>query len=229
MRKYFCIFLICIFAIPFYVFSQDTITITTYYPSPVGAYQQLMTNTLGVGDNDGSNSITSADAPDPAVVAQQGDVWIAGDVGIKTGTTGPARSLEVKGTDGIRIAPTDVAAIASPQLGDIAIDSASGDLQWYNGTEWSSAGGGTCYVAYFPYRDGKSGSTTPNSSYLDPDKSSCLTGFTDMGSLGPYGICGYGGTTYGVYFPPNGKCCQDPPTHWNDTEYYTGEGHLCCR
>lgn len=75
-------------------FAED-ITITTYYPAPYGVYNQLVTQTLGVGDTNVDGNIDGDDAPDPTVVAEQGDVWIAGNVGI--GTTNPAYSLDVNG------------------------------------------------------------------------------------------------------------------------------------
>jgi len=75
---------------------EESITITTYYPSPYGVYNQMVTNTLGVGDNDGDTDLDSDDAPDPSI--NPGEVWIAGNVGI--GTTNPGRILECKNGGG---------------------------------------------------------------------------------------------------------------------------------
>jgi hypothetical protein len=61
---------------------EDKITITTYYPSPYGSYNQLQTNTLGVGDNDGDGGLDSGDVPNPTT--NPGEVWIKGNVGIGT-------------------------------------------------------------------------------------------------------------------------------------------------
>jgi len=75
-------------------FAQETFTLTTYYPAPFGVYNQLVTQTLGVGDNNPSiTGIDTTDAPNPS--ANPGDVWIAGKVGI--GTSQPRRSLDVRG------------------------------------------------------------------------------------------------------------------------------------
>ncbi len=71
---------------------KDSLTITTYYPSPYGVYRQMQTRTLGVGDNDGNGVIDSDDVP-PAT--SSGDVWISGKVGI--GVTDPQEQLDVKG------------------------------------------------------------------------------------------------------------------------------------
>lgn len=67
-------------------FAQESITITTYYPSPFGSYNQLQTDTLGVGDNNGNGSLDSGDVP-----TTTGDVWIEGNVGI--GTMAPGQRL----------------------------------------------------------------------------------------------------------------------------------------
>ncbi len=53
---------------------QETVTFTTYYPSPIGLYNRLATQTLGVGDNNLSLAIDVVDAPDPAL--NPGDAWI---------------------------------------------------------------------------------------------------------------------------------------------------------
>ena len=45
---------------------EEKLTITTYYPSPTGVYNKLLTETLGVGDTDGSGTLNFQDAPDPA-------------------------------------------------------------------------------------------------------------------------------------------------------------------
>jgi len=75
-------------------FSQETFTLTTYYPAPFGVYQRLVTQTLGVGDNNGSGTVDANDAPNPTVVNQEGDVWIAGDLGI--GTNAPVAKLHIR-------------------------------------------------------------------------------------------------------------------------------------
>lgn len=57
----------------------EEITITTYYPSPYGVYNSLLTDKLGVGDNNSDGSITSADVP-----TTTGNVWIKGIVRINS-------------------------------------------------------------------------------------------------------------------------------------------------
>ncbi|UCC95149.1 MAG: hypothetical protein JSW40_10160 [Candidatus Omnitrophota bacterium] len=115
-RAFFPIFPMCllIVCVNLPAFSQgpgtETITLTTYYPAPYGVYNQLATQTLGVGDNSPPAGIDGNDAPDPTVVAQQGDVWIAGEIGV--GTTTPQASLHIAKPGGDEIRLTD----GAPQI-----------------------------------------------------------------------------------------------------------------
>jgi hypothetical protein len=63
----------------------ENITITTYYPAPFGIYQQMITTTLGVGDNNNDGVIDGNDAPDPTT--HPGDLWVRDTIGV--GTTNP--------------------------------------------------------------------------------------------------------------------------------------------
>ena len=128
------IFLLCFSAFA----QQETLTITTYYPAPLGVYGQLVTNTLGVGNTNGAGGITGADAPNPAT--NRGDVWITGNVGIGTNTTqnrldvsgsavigatysgntaAPANSLLVEGDVGVGVPMANL-----PPNGDLEINGA---------------------------------------------------------------------------------------------------------
>jgi len=82
-----CLIAFFLFFFPSFIPAEE-ITITTYYPSPYGSYNYLQADKLGVGDNNGDNSWTSADVPTTA-----GDVWIKGKVGI--GTINPASKLQI--------------------------------------------------------------------------------------------------------------------------------------
>ena len=70
--------------------ADESITITTYYPSPYGSYGSLQANKFGVGDNNGDGLFTAADVP-----TTSGNVWIKGNVGIGIS---PAYKLDVNGT-----------------------------------------------------------------------------------------------------------------------------------
>ncbi len=97
----FSLFLFFIFIAAAYA-DDDTLTISTYYPSPFGVYNRLQTNSLGVGDNNNNGVLDSGDVPPATRGATNGDVWIAGNVGIGIGATAPTAGLDVNGNVRIR-------------------------------------------------------------------------------------------------------------------------------
>ncbi|MFA5005733.1 MAG: hypothetical protein WC561_06395, partial [Candidatus Omnitrophota bacterium] len=95
--KFKCLLLLgilSIFSFSPFALAEEKITITTYYPSPYGSYNQLQADKLGVGDNNSDGSFTSSDVP-----VTSGDVWIKGNVGIGTTQTivSPLKKLILKG------------------------------------------------------------------------------------------------------------------------------------
>lgn len=103
--------LFCGCFICFYTFSQETVTITTYYPSPAGIYNRIVTMSMGVGDTNSSGALDAADAPDP--VMDPGSIWIAGNLGIAT--INPLNRLDIAGNAAIGSAYAG--AIAAPSNG----------------------------------------------------------------------------------------------------------------
>ncbi len=95
MKKIVVSFFVLTLLLTLTTLAQETITLSTYYPSPFGIYNRLATNSFGVGDNNSSGGIEAGDSPDPAVAGQEGDVWIAGDIGI--GTTNPEARVHISG------------------------------------------------------------------------------------------------------------------------------------
>jgi hypothetical protein len=95
MKKIVVSFFVLTLLLTLTTLAQETITLSTYYPSPFGIYNRLATNSFGVGDNNSSGGIEAGDSPDPAVAGQEGDVWIAGDIGI--GTTNPEARVHLRG------------------------------------------------------------------------------------------------------------------------------------
>jgi hypothetical protein len=69
------------------LFAEESITITTYYPSPYGSYNELQSNKLAVGDTNGNGTLDAADQPN-----RNGDIRLKAQTGNPTswpaGTTG---------------------------------------------------------------------------------------------------------------------------------------------
>ena len=102
MRKIILLFLICAIGILISVISisaqtSEEITITTYYPSPYGVYQEMnITGRQAIGDVNGDSAYTNADmAVDQSGAPIPGSLTVAGNVGI--GTTNPQVALDVAG------------------------------------------------------------------------------------------------------------------------------------
>ena len=83
------------------VFSQENITITTYYPAPFGVYEELRSRRMAIGQTyfDQSQHPWAATAiPAAGEISQDADLVVEGNVGI--GTTAPDVKLLVNGTGG---------------------------------------------------------------------------------------------------------------------------------
>ena len=86
MKKIFTLFVLNLFFLLTF-FPQEQVTIPTYYPSPVGIYNKLMTKKLSVGDTNEDGNISSLDLPvlegSIAFAPQSGDpsTWPAGKEG----------------------------------------------------------------------------------------------------------------------------------------------------
>jgi hypothetical protein len=67
-------------------FAEESITITTYYPSPYGSYNQLSTNRLAVGDTNNNGQLDAGDQPGNN-----------GDIRLKPHTSAPPAETGVVG------------------------------------------------------------------------------------------------------------------------------------
>ena len=117
--------LIClIMLVPFLLFAQEEqLTITTYYPSPYGSYNELHTSQMAIGLN-----YQKTTPPANSLIVE-------GDVGI--GTTGPQADLEVNNT--LRLNPTT--APNHTVEGSLYYDSFSKKVKYHNGSGWQPMGG----------------------------------------------------------------------------------------
>ena len=107
---------------PLFLFADD-ITVTTYYPSPYGSYNELQTNKLAVGDTNNSGGLEAGDQP-PA----DGQLYTARSVIYKPQSSLPA---------------------SNAMQGEVVYNSSDNLLYLYNGSAWvKQSGGGGCYVSY---------------------------------------------------------------------------------
>ena len=97
-------------------FAQEDITITTYYPSPYGVYNELQSNKMAVGDTDGDGQLTVADQPN-----REGDIRL-------------------------RPQPGDPSTWFSGEVGQFAYSQMDDALYHYNGSSWVSQAGGTAVM-----------------------------------------------------------------------------------
>jgi hypothetical protein len=108
-------------------FAQDegeTITITAYYPSPHGVYNELQSNKLAVGDTNESGGLDAGDQP-PA----DGQLYTA-------------RSIIYK--------PQSSLPVVDAREGELVYSDSDNSLYLYTGSSWvrQGGGGGGCYVSY---------------------------------------------------------------------------------
>ena len=187
----------------------EKITITTYYPSPYGVYNELQTNKMAIGDTNEDGKLSSDDQPQEA-----GQLQVARSV-IFT----PQRESPVSGT----------------REGELIYDKLTKSLRYYNGFVWQSAGG-ACYTHYC-YNRGPHGGVYHYVSYGDPvcpvsvaqgTQGPCDNGFTVRKILGAWGYCLINsGASY--FLPPGGTCGPAALGYSNGFTYRIGQAYLCCQ
>jgi len=85
---FFTLFLLNSFAV------DESITFTTYYPSPTGSYHELRSARMAIGDTYINPATFSWDST-PATIDANADLVVEGNVGV--GTTDPGAPLDVRG------------------------------------------------------------------------------------------------------------------------------------
>jgi len=132
-------FVLSIFILLPCVFSQEDITITTYYPAPKGVYKDLRSEKLAIGDDYINNSQYCWEGTCTDPIDADADLIVEGNVGI--GTISPRADLEVAGN--MLLAP--MSQPSSPQPGMIYYDKSDHKMYYYRGgpdPKWIPMGGG---------------------------------------------------------------------------------------
>lgn len=105
-----------------FCFADEVISVTTYYPSPYGVYNELQTNKLAVGDVNNSGGLDDGDQP-PA----DGQLYTARSVIYK-----PQGSLPAINT----------------REGELVYKSSDKKFYYYDGSAWvAQASGGTAVIS----------------------------------------------------------------------------------
>ncbi|MDD2680195.1 MAG: hypothetical protein PHO03_05320 [Candidatus Omnitrophica bacterium] len=90
----FLLSLIFLLLIPFLSLAEESITISTYYPSPYGVYREMRAQRIAIGDTyfDGAEVPWEAEDGDGNPIDLNADLVVEGNVGI--GTTSPFQKFE---------------------------------------------------------------------------------------------------------------------------------------
>lgn len=110
------------------IFAQENITITTYYPSPNGVYQELRAAQMAIGDNYIDNSQFCWTGACTNQIGANADLVVEGNVGI--GAFNPTAMLDVRG--GVRIGDDTVCDVN--KTGTLRFN--SGKMQYCDGNTW---------------------------------------------------------------------------------------------
>ena len=108
----------------------ETITITTYYPSPYGIYKELRTKKMAIGDNYSDSSQYYWEDTFPNIDSEA-DLIVEGRVGI--GTPEPGAKLEVNGA--IKIGDATEGTAGSLRYH-------GGKIEYHDDTDWKGIGDG---------------------------------------------------------------------------------------
>ncbi|MFA4989266.1 MAG: hypothetical protein WC576_00640 [Candidatus Omnitrophota bacterium] len=202
------ILLLFLFISPCSVLAEDTLTITTYYPSPYGVYREMRAKRIAIGDNyiDNADYTWEESDGDGGEIDYLADLVVEGNVGI--GTTNPSDVLEIDGTNPILKIGSRIRIKADESNND-AWFGAGSDLNKikFGDADFSSA------MMTISTATGNVGiGTTAPGAKLDiynPDTVSNIAPFaitnadTDTWSMGLYGT-----SAYGLYIdaPPDTNC-----------------------
>lgn len=193
------LFLFCLLTCSCLVFAEESLIVTTYYPSPDGAYYQLQVNKLAAGDTNGDGRLTFLDAP-----AANGQIYTA-------------RSVIYK--------PLDSLPNSDLIIGELAYQNSDDELYFYkNSTEnWVKLeSSDIATYAYYCF-DNSFGGEPECADSGNPTQKYCpIAGYTQVRAIGAWGYCSDGTSSY--FLPPN-----EPPSDCGVgyTKHTVGQAYLC--
>lgn len=184
------------------LFAEESMTITTYYPSPYGIYNELQSNKLAVGDTNNDGRLSAADQP-----PEDGQ-------------------LQVKRS--VIFTPQAGLPAVNTKKGEVVYDNATNNPYYYNGSSWSRFGAGGVSYTYYCFNRASEGTPVCPASVTIGTQGPCDSGFNVTRALGVWGYCGTGG--YGYYLeyflPPGGSCgCPDGTELCHNG--YLGKAYVC--
>ena len=166
------------------LFADETLTITTYYPSPYGTYNQLQANQLSVGDTNGDGNMTSADLPN-----NNGNIRLAAH------TAAPPTETGLQGE------------IAYASDGYLYVN--NGSSTWVK-----QGGGGASFTYYCNFATDTLPIPSNICTNAGGTRGYCPAGFRQIYDLGSWGLCtnigGYATELWSFFRPPGGGC----PSGW---------------
>lgn len=164
VKRYFKILIFLFLTVNLYA-KEENLTLTTYYPSPIGVYKELRSQRLIVGNNYYQNSTIGWENGKINQISNQTNVVIEGNVGI--GNFNPRAQLEVSqdaiiggnmtvnGNVGIGTSPSSARLTVAGGIklgnqnqcntntaGTIRYNTLNQTIEYCNGTEWRNTGKG---------------------------------------------------------------------------------------
>jgi hypothetical protein len=186
----------------------EKITISTFYPSPYGSYNELQSNKMAVGDTNRDGQLSADDQP-----AGEGQLQVSRSV-IFTPLSGTP-SYDVR-------------------EGEVVYDASNKSLRYFNGANWQPLGG-LCYTQYC-YNPGSSYGSVSYGTPVCPSglivlgvRGPCENGFVLRKSLGAWGYCHNDKNNQSYFLPPGGTCGPASLNYSNGFSYRIGQAYLCCQ
>jgi hypothetical protein len=147
MKRVVSVIFLLVLLISFSAFSQENLTITTYYPAPFGVYNELRSKRIAIGQNYFDNSVYPWDIDNNVSnneIPQDVSLVIEGRVGI--GTVTPRSILDLTSIDSGLLPPRmtevqrDVINSTVADAGMMIYNTTVDQMEFYDGTDWVTIG-----------------------------------------------------------------------------------------